>query len=176
MITKQQYENAKEQTLRNFAAAGIAVTDDERATIEVADFGLSDLKKVGLQLLTYINTSRVCAKEMYLMAGQVCPQHRHVGDGKSDGKEETFRCRRGQVYLYVEGSGDPIVDLPATDVSVFHEVVLNAGEQFTIDPNTWHWFKGGEQGAVISEFSTASSDETDLFYDKRIVRAPKVED
>ena len=83
------------------------------------------------------------------------------------------------MYLYVsgEGSKDAIqAVLPRTDVSVFHEIVLNPGEQYTIMPQTWHWFQAGDEGAVISEFSTKSTDETDVFADKRIVRATVIED
>ena len=43
-------------------------------------------------------------------------------------------------------------------------------------PETWHWFQAGEDGAVISEFSTRSTDETDIFTDKRLVREPKIEE
>jgi D-lyxose ketol-isomerase len=32
--------------------------------LEVADFGLGKVEQVGLQLLTYVNTERVCAKEI----------------------------------------------------------------------------------------------------------------
>ena len=42
-------------------------------------------------------------------------------------------------------------------------------------PETLHWFQAGEDGAVISEFSTKSTDETDVFTDKRLVRAPVIE-
>ena len=66
--------------------------------------------------------------------------------------------------------------LPKTEVSVFHEIVLNPGEQYTIYPETWHWFQAGENGAVISEFSTRSTDETDQFTDPRLVRQPHIED
>ena len=137
---------------------------------------------VGLQIVVYINTDRVCAKEMVLTPGQVCPEHRHVATNGQAGKEETFRCRYGKVYLYTdvgEGEADAGrigVPLPPTDVTVFHETVLLPGEQFTIMPGTLHWFAAGEEGAVISEFSTRSTDETDAFTDARIVRAPSVED
>src|SRR6185437_11532858 len=45
---------------------------------------------------------RCCAKELVLFPGQTCPEHRHppLGPDKP-GKEETFRCRWGTVYLYV---------------------------------------------------------------------------
>ena len=66
--------------------------------------------------------------------------------------------------------------LPPSDVTVFHEVVLKPGEQYTIWPETLHWFQAGPEGAVISEFSTRSTDETDVFTDKGIVRATVIED
>ena len=37
-----------------------------------------DLERTGLQLVTYVNTERCCAKEMVLFAGQTCPEHRHT--------------------------------------------------------------------------------------------------
>ena len=42
-------------------------------------------------------------------------------------------------------------------------------------PETLHWFQGGPNGAVVSEFSTRSTDETDVFTDKNIVRETKIE-
>lgn len=176
-MKKEVYENAKKRTMEYFEKAHIVINKDEE--IEVADFGLNNLEKVGLQLVVYINTDKVCAKEMVLFPNQVCPEHKHVSGGGRDAKEETFRCRYGTVYLYVEGEGskDGIkVQLPPTDVSVFHEVVLHAGEQYTIYPNTLHWFCGGEEGAVVSEFSTTSTDETDVFTDANITRIPQIEE
>lgn len=41
----------------------------------------------------YVNTDRVCAKEMVLFPHQACPEHRHIGMDGAPGKEETFRCR-----------------------------------------------------------------------------------
>lgn len=172
---RKQFDTA----LEYYNKAGIILTDAEKENIEVADFGLGKVNEVGLQLLTYINTQRVCAKEMVLLPYQTCPEHMHVPTNGIEGKEETFRCRYGKVYLYVTGEGDRDSingKIPSTDVTVFKEVVLNPGEQYTIMPQTWHWFQAGEDGAVISEFSTRSTDETDVFTDKRIVREPEIED
>jgi len=55
-------------------------------------------------------------------------------------------------------------------------VILRPGEQYTIMPETRHWFQGGPEGAVISEFSTRSTDETDVFTDKRLIRSPEIEE
>ena len=173
------YEAQVKKALDYYAKAGIVLTEAEKQSIEVADFGLDMVEDLGLQLLVYINTERVCAKEMVLTPYQTCPEHKHVPSYGIAGKEETFRCRYGKVYLYVTGEGqkeDIHGKLPPSDVTVFHEIVLNPGEQYTIYPETWHWFQAGPEGAVVSEFSTRSTDETDVFTDTRIVRAPKIEE
>lgn len=178
-MTKAEFDRQLKTALDYYEKAGIVLTDEEKNNIEVCDFGIGVVEKVGLQLLTYINTDRVCAKEMVLAPGQTCPEHKHVPTNGMAGKEETFRCRYGKVYLYVPGEGkkeDIQARIPETDVSVFHEVVLNPGEQYTIMPETWHWFQAGDEGAVISEFSTRSTDETDQFTDPRLIREPKIED
>jgi D-lyxose ketol-isomerase len=147
---------ARDRAAAMLAAAGIVLTPDEQAAIEVTDFGLGSLEKVGLQLAVYVNTERVCAKELVLFPGQLCPEHRHPPVGDDPGKEETFRCRTGSVSLRVDGHG---------------EVLLRPGDQFTIPPDTLHSFRAGVEGAVVSEFSTRSRDETDVFTDPRIVRS-----
>lgn len=166
-----KYPDLEKRTREFFKNAGVVVREDEE--IEVADFGLGMVEKVGLQLCVYINTDRVCSKEMVLFEGQTCPEHKHVPSYGMEGKEETFRCRYGTVYLYVEGDGnkDSIkATLPDTPTTVYHEVVLNPGEQYTIYPGTLHWFQAGKGGAIISEFSTKSTDETDVFTDEKIIR------
>ncbi len=170
----------RKAALAYYEKAHIVLTEQELASMEVADFGLGRVNEVGLQLVVYINTDRVCAKEMVLLPGQCCPEHRHVPTNGQEGKEETFRCRYGRVYLYTDTNPDARredihIPLPSTDVSVFTETILEPGEQFTLMPGTWHWFVAGEDGAVISEFSTHSTDETDEFTDPRIVRIPTVE-
>jgi len=137
------------------AEAGIVLTPLERQQIEIADFGLGRLDEVGLQIVVYVNTDRVCAKELVLFPRQHCPEHRHPPVASDPGKEETFRVRRGCVHLHVENTGD---------------IVLGPGEQYTIPPNTLHSFEAGDDGAIVSEFSTTSRDALDVFTDPRIVR------
>ncbi|MBR7132729.1 MAG: D-lyxose/D-mannose family sugar isomerase [Clostridia bacterium] len=177
-MTRREYDAQVQSTLEYFEKAQIVLTDEEKANVEVADFGMGKVKELGLQLVVYINTDRVCAKEMVLLPGQTCPEHKHVPTNGQAGKEETFRCRYGEVYLYVEGekNTDAIsAKLIESEFSVFHEIILKPGEQYTIMPETLHWFQAGPDGAVISEFSTRSTDETDVFTDKRLIRETKIE-
>ena len=178
-MTRENYNEQVRKALEYYEKAGIVLTESEKENIEVADFSMGMVDELGLQLLVYVNTDRVCAKEMVLLPGQTCPEHKHVPTNGMEGKEETFRCRYGEVYLYVQGekNTDEIkAKLPPSDVSVFHEIILKPGEQYTIMPETWHWFQAGENGAVISEFSTRSTDETDQFTDKRLIREPQIEE
>ena len=178
MLTKQQYEAYVKRALEYYEKAHIVLTEQEKNSVEVVDWGLNEVETNGLEIITYINTDRVCAKEMVLFPGQTCAEHWHVDTNGMQGKEETFRCRYGKVYLYVDGEPTENIQakLPTTKTTVRHEVVLNPGEQYTIMPYTKHWFQAGEEGAVISEFSTRSTDETDCFTDERLVRATVIED
>lgn len=180
MISKAKYEEMKSKTLEYFEKANIVLTDEEKQNIEVADFGLSDVDNQGLQLVTYINTDRVCSKELVLMPFQTCPEHRHPNVSGKLGKEETFRCRYGQVCLYVDGdkTENPICKPPKNSeeyYTVFNQIILNPGEQYTLKPDTLHWFQAGKDGAVVSEFSTTSTDENDIFTDPNIKRLPEIE-
>jgi D-lyxose ketol-isomerase len=179
MLRQSEVDDARVRAAAMLERAGIMLTPAELSHIEVADFGLAALERTGLQLVTYVNTDRYCAKELVLFPGQTCPEHRHPPVGKEPGKMETFRCRWGTVYLYIEGSptADRTARPPAGSeayYTVSHEIALAAGEQFTIPPDTLHWFQAGPEGAVVSEFSSTSRDELDVFTDPRIVRIPSV--
>jgi D-lyxose ketol-isomerase len=147
-------EEARQYAVEQLEAAGIVLTPEEREQIEVADFGLGRLREIGLLVLVYVNTDRYCAKELVLYPGQLCPEHRHPPFDGTPGKEETFRVRTGAVRLWV---GD-------------EELVLRAGDQHTIPPDTLHRFQAGDDGAVVSEFSSTSRDDLDVFTDPAIVR------
>ena len=155
VITQQELREAQSYAAEQLEAVGIALSDTDRESIEVADFGLSRLREVGLLVLVYVNSDRYCAKELVLYPRQTCPEHRHPPFDGTPGKEETFRCRRGSVQLWVAGEA----------------IVLRPGEQHSIPPDTLHSFQAGPAGAVVSEFSSASRDDLDVFTDPAVERA-----
>jgi D-lyxose ketol-isomerase len=179
MVTRIEAEAARARAAEMLRAVGIVVTPTEADNIEIADCGLGDLERQGLQLIVYVNNDRYCAKELVLFPRQTFPQHRHPPIDGRPGKQETFRCRSGRVWLYV--SGDPAPYPACTPpkssarwYTVRHQVELGPGEQYTIPPDTWHWFQAGDEGAVVSEFSSTSTDEADIFEDPRVARAPVI--
>ncbi len=180
MITKGQYLQYQKQAQNLFQQASIAITEAEKQQIEIADFGLGQFEQTGLGVLVYVNTERVCAKEIAMWPRQTCPEHRHPSVGNSPGKEETFRCRWGKMYLYIPGeaAAHPNAAPPAgreNTYTVYHEIELNPGDQYTLKPDTLHWFQAGPEGAVVSEFSTHSTDEYDIVTDEEIARVTKLD-
>lgn len=163
------------KTIALLAKAGTVLSAQDKEHIEITDFKLGKLKQMGLQLITFINNERYCAKQLVLFPQQNCPEHRHPPFENNIGKQETFRCLFGEVYLYVEGqpTEDPQA-IPPQDhqqwYTAKHEIHLRPGDQYTIAPNTKHWFQAGNDGAVIAEFSSQSRDEFDIFTDPAVIR------
>ena len=168
----------RSQVLRIIKRARIALSPRERKSIEICDFGIGDSKNIGIQTLTYINTDRYSAREIVMLPGQICPEVRHPPLAPGDpGKQGTFRCRWGEVFLYTEGKPSRRIraHIPyqyRDHFSVWKQAVLHPGDQCTIPPDTLHWFQAGPKGAVVSEFASRSIDERDILTDPHLRRLP----
>ena len=181
MIKRAEVIKAQKRALDMLKKAGIAVTNEEKRRIVVAEVGYGMLDTIGLEMLEYVNTGRVCSRELIQFPGQTCPEHRHPPAAGGPGKEETFRCRYGKIFLYVPGkkTANPKAKVRRElrkYFTVWHEVILNPGEQYTLMPDTLHWFQAGSKGAIMSEFSTTSVDRADIFTDPNIKVILEVED
>ncbi|MGD2295740.1 MAG: D-lyxose/D-mannose family sugar isomerase [Candidatus Aminicenantes bacterium] len=180
-MKEEKRREVQERAFQFLKQAHIFITGQEKQDMEVADCGLDDIERLGLQAVIYVNNDRYCAKELILFPRQMFPEHRHPPiNGTNPGKRETFRCRWGEVFLYVEGTPtpDPRAKVPEQyrkHLSVFKEIVLRPGGQYTLEPNSKHWFQAGEEGAVVSEFSSSSVDDRDLFTDPEVQRIPVIE-
>jgi len=179
-LAVMQVADRQRQAASRIRAAGMVLSRVEEAEIEIADFGLGRYEEIGLAIHVYVNTDRCCAKELAMEPGMMCPEHIHPDIAGGPGKEETFRVRAGICHLFVPGDGRPeaaAAYLPAgkqDSVSVYRHIELQPGEQATLAPNTKHWFVAGPAGAVVSEFSTASHDDADIFTDQDIQRVPEL--
>jgi D-lyxose ketol-isomerase len=180
-VKPEEVIRARKKAAGMLKKAHIALTPREEDNIEVSDFGLDDLDNVGLLVVIYENNDRYCAKEIVLLPRQICPEHRHPPvDAANIGKRETFRCRWGEVFLYVPGEPAPnprarIPERYREFLTVWNEVVLRPGDQYTLPPDTLHWFQAGDEGAILSEFSSKSTDENDIWTDSRLQRLPEVD-
>ncbi len=177
MITRHEWQEARDWASDLVREIGIVVSDEEVDQIEVADLGLGELPVTGLQILTLVDTQWVGAKLLILRPNQFFPQHRHPPSPAEDypGKEEIFRGQWGEGYLYVPGkpTSNPKGDPPAhrrAYCTVWHEIVLGPGDQHRCPPDMWHWFQAGPDGAVIWSFSSKVTDAADVFLDPEVTR------
>jgi D-lyxose ketol-isomerase len=160
--------------------AGITISDDEVGSIEVVDFGLSNLDREGVQVLTLVQTQRISIKVLALFPNQTEPEHWHPPVGDDPGKEETIRMIAGTVYFYVPGEDTLkegfIVGGKADCYTMRKEIVMKPCDQLTLAPGEKHWFQTREEGAVMYSFSTIARDALDQFSDPAIERITKVSD
>ena len=98
---------ACEQTRHFLATAAIELTPDEQQQIEIATFGLPDYPLSGLQLLTYVNTPRYCAKELVLFPRQTCPEHRHPPFNGTRANRRPFAAAGGGLPVCRRRQPDP---------------------------------------------------------------------
>lgn len=146
------------------------------AGIEVSLFvGPRAAWDTGAQIVTLVNTDKIAAKLLVLFPHQTEPEHTHPRLGDYAGKEETVRCEWGELYLYGPGqpTPNPKGHPPAhrrNTYTVWHEYVLNPGEQITFQPGTPHWFQAGPEGVVMWSFSTKAIDVQDVFTDPDVRR------
>lgn len=96
MAAREQIDKANAKARELLKAAGIVITEEEAKRIEYCDYHLGEFDTIGTEILTYVNTDRVCAKEMMLTPYQICPEHLHPQLGDYQGKEETFRSPLGR--------------------------------------------------------------------------------
>lgn len=174
MITRTELSEVCAKSIEMIEAAGIPLTDADRKNITAADFGLSQLKKEGIQILTLFATERMAAKILVLLPNQTEPEHWHPPVGDDPGKEEIIRAISGELYFYIPGEDTLekgfVVEGKEDCYTMRHEVDLAPGDQLILPPGTKHWFQAGPSGAVMYSFSTTVRDILDQFTDPNIER------
>ena len=109
--------------------------------------------------------------EIYLLPGQMLPEHRHIGGAEGYGpKMESWQVRYGEVQFFGEYKGDgketPIGDMPKTGQpwgfgedwfksKYVTKRTAQSGLLYTLeDPESWHFQRAGATGAVVTEYAT----------------------
>lgn len=191
MLTRSEYDHERLRAYEVIAATGFPVGPNDREHTVAADFGLSDLRNEGAQILTFFNTDRISGKLIELLPGQTLPEHWHppvpTDKGTDPGKEETLRVVSGTLYYVDEapaeftpaGGGLRHARIPKGKEYAYccrRERVMRRGDQITIEPGRKHWLQGGSEGCVVFSFSTCVRDVLDQFTDPAIERTTKIVD
>ena len=178
MITREQAERARHRAAELIRHAGLVISEAEAASIEVADFGLSNLEVEGAQILTIVATDRIGVKVLALTPGQTLPEHWHPPVGDDPGKEESVRLVAGELSVVTRGSDTlthaTIPPGKKTAYTCRHEQRLVPTATLTFAPGEMHWFQAGPDGAVAFSFSTVARDILDQFTDPAVVRTTRI--
>lgn len=109
--------------------------------------------------------------DIYLLPGQVLPEHRHIGGPEGYGpKMESWLVRHGDIQLFGEyqGTGEeiPISELPENQrpwgygepwfkSKYAAHRTAKSGKIYSLkDPESWHFMQAGKNGAIVAEFAT----------------------
>lgn len=126
------------------------------------DFGLGLFTEVGMAGIFWINRKEddYFGHEIYLLPGQMIPEHKHVKTADARPKMEGWHVRYGSIHIYGEGTPTPGVDerIPPShkDCAVARtEQQLLPGEVgYLQGPEQWHWMRAGAEGAIVSEYAS----------------------
>ncbi len=109
--------------------------------------------------------------EIYLLPGQMIPEHSHTGGAEGYGpKMESWQVRYGEVQFFGEhkGAGDEtlISDMPKADQpwgfgqdwfksKYVTSRTAKSGLLYTLeDAESWHFQRAGKTGAIVTEYAT----------------------
>jgi len=180
MIRKKELVEVCQKSIEMIEAAGIFLTDADKEKITAADFGLSNLKEEGIQILTMFDEDKIAGKILVLLPFQTEPEHWHPRVGEDPGKDEIIRALGGELYFYIPGKDNMtkgfIVEGKEKYYTMRNEVDMKPGDQLILPAGTKHWFQAGPSGAVMYSFSTKVRDTLDQFTDPMIVRETIIED
>ncbi|MDO5567223.1 MAG: hypothetical protein Q4G59_11250 [Planctomycetia bacterium] len=127
------------------------------------DFGLGDFAHAGMGGIFWVNDKefRYFGHDIYLLPGQMIPEHFHLAAEGLPAKHEFWQVRHGSIYNFGKGGEKtpevlamlPKSQLDAGAVTCFNYKVLNVGDTGRLtaiaDP---HFMMAGPEGAIVTEY------------------------
>jgi D-lyxose ketol-isomerase len=133
-----------------------------RKELWVLDFALGKFAEVGMGGIFWVNDKegKYLGHEIYLLPGQMIPEHWHVKLDDCAAKAEAWQLRFGAVTLF--GEGDPSTEfdkvVPAGEkenTTVKHATVLALGDVAPLNRvEARHFMVAGPQGCIVSEYAS----------------------
>lgn len=126
------------------------------------DFGLGIFMEVGMAGIFWMNNKEhnYMGHDIWLLPGQMIPEHWHVKTEEAGPKLEGWLVRHGSAYLYGEGTPTPGV---AERISPSHRDIAVARTEVFLKPGEIkmlgkalekHSMRAGPEGAIVTEFAT----------------------
>lgn len=161
-------EKAKDAVMALAAYHGYPVFPGMRGKLWVSDYGKGQFATLGLAAIMFVNNEedRYMLQDLFLLPGQMLPEHWHLESAKNPAKREGWVVRSGLSHVVGEGAPNlgPGVVVPACHmngtVTVEHEVVAGPGTFVPLARVlSHHWQLAGPEGAIITEVANVHSNE-----------------
>ncbi len=157
-----QEDKAKEAYFDMFRRFGYPISETLRKGMWVLDFHLGDYANVGMAGIFWLNRQDYCyfGHEIYLLPGQMIPEHQHLPTEKGPAKMESWQPRHGMIYTFGEGEPTPefLTKIPASQRDIVksrHCKPLKIDEVGDLNRReAWHFMVAGPEGALVTEFGT----------------------
>lgn len=125
------------------------------------DFGLGKFTEVGMAGIFWVNNKKdnYFGHEIYLLPGQMIPEHKHVKTPDAGPKMEAWQPRHGWIHIYGEGTPTPGVEARIPDshkqcaVARTEQKLLPGEVGMLAGAEQWHWMHAPE-GAIVTEYAT----------------------
>ena len=157
---KFQEEKAKDAVIALMKYHGYPIYKETREKLWVSDYGLGQFTKLGLAARMWVNNEQdhYMLMDIYLLPGQMLPEHWHEKPEANLQKLEGWLVRYGLSHIVGEGEPNlgPGVVVPKLhmggDVTTKHEVAAGPGDFVPLSKaGTRHWQLAGPEGAIITE-------------------------
>jgi D-lyxose ketol-isomerase len=164
---KFNVERGKDAVIAVMQHHGYPVFPDMREKLWVSDYGTGQFTKLGLAARMWMNNEadRYMLMDLFLLPGQMLPEHWHLDGEKNPAKREGWLVRHG--LSHIVGEGEPnlsaAVVIPKCHcggtATTRHEVVAGPGTFVPLARVfSRHWQFGGPQGAIITEVANVHTD------------------
>jgi D-lyxose ketol-isomerase len=155
-------DKAREAYYDMFRRFGYPISETIEKEMWILDFGLRDFARVGMAGIFWLNRQdhNYFGHEIYLLPGQMIPEHCHLATDKGGPKMESWQPRRGMIYTFGEGEATPeFLDKipPSQRDKVRSQRCLPLGIDEIGHLNrltAFHFMVGGPQGALVTEYGT----------------------
>ena len=164
-------EKAKAAFFEMFEYHGYSLTEslktDER--FWVAEFKLGDYSNVGMAGIFWVNDKEhnYFGHEIYLLPGQMIPEHSHHPAEDMPAKHEIWQVRHGSIHTLAQGGSpeDCPVEIPKSQldagaITCFKAKKLEVGgEDILAKLEEPHFMIAGPEGAIVTEYASYHSGE-----------------
>jgi len=155
-------DKAREAYYDMFRRFNYPISDRLKEEMWILDFGLGDFARVGMAGIFWLNRQdyNYFGHEIYLLPGQMIPEHNHLATDKGDPKMESWQPRHGMIYTFGEGDETPeyLDKIPPSQRDLVKSRCCNPLQIDEIgDLNrltAGHFMVAGPEGALVTEYGT----------------------